>query len=159
MNKAYDIKIKRIAPENIEEAFHVIWEVFQEFVAPDYTPEGINYFYSEFIKGEKFRKKFTDNREIMYGAYIGDELAGVLSISVMNTVSCVFVKGKYHRQGIGKKLFDMVIKESISKGLTEIRLNASPYAVPFYHAMGFQDTDMPSNYQGIIYTPMKLILM
>lgn len=150
--------IKRITHENIEEGFQVIWEVFQEFVAPDCTQEGIDYFYSEFIRSERFRKKFADGREVMYGAYVDGVLAGVLSISDMNTVSCVFVKGKYHRMGIGKELFGIVIKERKGKGATEIRLNASPYAVPFYHAMGFQDMDVPSTEKGIVYMPMRLSL-
>lgn len=136
----------------------MIWEVFQEFVARDYTQEGIECFYSEFIKSEPFRKKFLDGREVMYGAYIDDELAGVLSISVKNTVSCVFVKGKYHRIGIGKKLFETVIEELKRRGVTEITLNASPYALPFYHAIGFCDTNVQSTYKGIIYTPMTLLL-
>ena len=38
----------------------------------------------------------------------------------------------------------------------EIRLNASPYAVPVYLKMGFEAIGGPKNYQGIIYTPMRL---
>ena len=49
------------------------------------------------------------------------------------------MKSKYHRMGIGKGLFDIVIKEARSKGATEIRLNASPYAVLFYlHGISFE---------------------
>lgn len=155
---AFDLMIKKVALEDIEEGFQVIWEVFSEFVAPDYTQEGIDYFYSEFVKGKKFRKKFMDGTEVMYGAYAGDELAGVLSISLTNTVSCVFVKGKYHRMGIGKKLFEIVIKESKRQGVAQIRLNASPYAISFYHAIGFHDTNVRSSYKGIVYTPMALSL-
>lgn len=150
--------ITKLTPENIEEGLEVIWEVFQEFVASDYTREGIDCFYSEFIKSEKFRKKFADGTEVMYGAYVDGELAGVLSISDLNTVSCVFVKGKYHRMGIGRKLFEIVIKELKDRDAAEIKLNASPYAVPFYHAMGFDDTGAESSYKGIVYTPMKLAL-
>lgn len=158
LNQIFNLKIKKVPIERIEEGFQVIWDTFCEFVAPDYTQEGIDCFYSEFIKGEKFRKKFTDGTEVMYGAYIDDELVGVLSISVMNKVSCVFVKGKYHRIGIGKNLFENVIEVLKQQGATEIRLNASPYAVPFYHAIGFQDTDVQSSYNGILYTPMVLSL-
>ena len=150
--------IDKIALENIEEGFQIIWEVFQEFVAPDCTQEGIDCFYSEFIIGEKFREKFADGREVMYGAYIDGELAGVLSISVTNTVSCVFVKGKYHRMGIGKKLFDYVVKGLTERGVKEIKLNASPYAVPFYSAIGFRNVDIQTTYKGIVYTPMILTL-
>ena len=158
LNQTFNLKIRNVPIENIDEGFQVIWDTFYEYVAPDYTQEGIDCFYSEFIKGKEFRKKFIDGLEVMYGAYIDDELVGVLSISVMNKVSCLFVKGKYHRLGIGKKLFENVIEELKQRGVTEIRLNASPYAVPFYHAIGFQDTDMQLSYKGILYTPMVLSL-
>lgn len=158
LNRAFNLKIKVVTSEKIDEGFQVIWEVFREFVAPDYTQEGIDCFYSEFIKSEQFRKKFLEGREVMYGAYIDDELTGVLCISVMNTVSCVFVKGKYHRMGIGKKLFEAVIEKLKYQGVTEITLNASPYALPFYHAIGFCDTNVQSTYKGIVYTPMALLL-
>ncbi|MDE5680545.1 MAG: GNAT family N-acetyltransferase, partial [Lachnospiraceae bacterium] len=39
-----------------------------------------------------------------------------------------------------------------------IKLNAAPYAIPFYHAIGFTDIGAESIYQGIRYTPMELQL-
>lgn len=150
--------IEKVASENIEDGFQLIWEVFTQYVAPDYTQEGIDCFYSEFIKGERFREKFADGKEVMYGAYIDGELAGVLSISAENTVSCLFVRGKYHRMGIGKKLFETVIQELTRRGVTEIKLNASPYALPFYSAVGFRSVGIQTTYKGIVYTPMKLML-
>ncbi len=45
-----------------------------------------------------------------------------------------------------------------SRGVTEVKLNASPYAVPFYYRMGFKAIGEQSSYKGILYTPMKITL-
>lgn len=150
------IYIDKVEQTQLEEAFQLIWNAFLEFVAPDYTNEGIDNFYNEYIVGMNFRERFINRKEIMYGAYIDGKLTGVLSISEKNTVSCVFVDGKYHRMGVGKKMFDMVIEELREKGIEKIKLNASPYAVPFYHYIGFKDTGVQAMYKGIVYTPMEL---
>ena len=157
-NSSTDLSIHTVALEDLDTGLALIWDVFLKFVAPDYSKEAIDFFYSQYITGARFRQKFFDGSEVMYGAYICDELVGVLSISARNTVSCIFVKEEYHRMGIGKSLFDAVIKELKRRGVAEINLNASPYAINFYHKLGFCDTDVQSTYNGMIYTPMKLAL-
>lgn len=158
MQSQDNLEIRKLKLDEIGEALHIIWEVFQEFVAPDYTQEGIDNFYIEYIQGEWFREKFKEGKEVMYGAFVDNILVGVLSISEKNTVSCVFVKGNYHGMGIGKKLFNKVLHQLRNRGVERIKLNASPYAVPFYHHIGFKDTDMQSSYKGIVYTPMELVI-
>jgi GNAT superfamily N-acetyltransferase len=152
------IEIRELKLSEIEEGFQLIWEVFQEFVAPDYMQEGIDVFYEEFVQGEWFREKFASRKEIMYGAFIEDKLVGVLSLSEKNTVSCVFIDGNYHRMGIGKALFYAIIEKLHNKGVKSITLKASPYAVPFYHHIGFVDIGTQTEYKGIVYTPMELLL-
>ena len=63
-----------------------------------------------------------------------------------------FVDGKYHRQGIGTRLFKAVRQEYPNQTIT---LNSSPYGVPFYHALGFTDTDKEQTVNGIQFTPMR----
>jgi predicted GNAT family N-acyltransferase len=36
-----------------------------------------------------------------------------------------------------------------------ITVNSSPYGVPFYHALGFEDSDKEQTVNGIRFTPMK----
>lgn len=152
------LEIRVIEYCNITAAMNLIEEVFDEFVPPDYSEQGIKTFKENYIKNNKFLLKFADEREKMYGAYDGDKLVGCLSISLHNVVSCVFVKKEYHRKGIASKLLSTVIEEIKARDMDVIRLNASPYAVPFYHTFGFYDTGEKSNYNGIIYTPMMYVL-
>ena len=67
-------------------------------------------------------------------------------------ICCFFVKAQYHRQGIGRKLWEYLCENSQSKMIT---VNSSPYAVPIYHKLGFVDLDIEQVSDGMRYTPMK----
>ncbi|MDE6065131.1 MAG: GNAT family N-acetyltransferase [Lachnospiraceae bacterium] len=158
MDKSEIYLIRRINHDELDMAFALIWRVFQQFVAPDYTDEGVYHFYKEFITGQNFRDKFLDNRQMMYGSFDDDRLIGVLSISNSNHISCLFVDGNYHRKGVATKLLLKVTAKLKQQGAKKIKLNATPYAIPFYHAIGFADIGTENVYHGIRYTPMELSL-
>ena len=65
----------------------------------------------------------------------------------------IFVKGEYHRQGIGRKLIEIVIKNSTSDSIT---VNSSPYAIEIYKHFGFSVMQEEQITDGIRYTPMLL---
>jgi GNAT superfamily N-acetyltransferase len=50
----------------------------------------------------------------------------------------LFVSGRCHRQGIGRKLVDRFEKDYIARGVTVFKLLATTYTVPFYLAMGYR---------------------
>ncbi len=150
--------IKEVCFEDLDKAFSFIWYIFLEFVAPDYSKEGVETFRANFIENKDFRNRFKDGSQLMYGAYLNDKLVGVISISLNNHISFLFVDKKYHRSGIATMLFNKVISKSKEKQAQSITLNASPYAIPFYHYMGFKDLDVQKDFHGILYTPMELIL-
>ena len=139
--------IKKIDEAQIADAIDLIWTTFLQFEAPDYSEEGIKSF-----------KDFIENRDIIntlefWGAYDSLLLKGVIATNENRKhICCFFVKSQYHRQGIGKKLWEYLCKNSHSKTIT---VNSSPYAVPFYHKLGFIDTDIEQQSDGIKYTPMR----
>lgn len=94
----------------------------------------------------------------MYGAYLEEKLVGIISIRESKFVSCFFVDKEYHRKGVATRLFNHIVSELKEKQIEKITLNASPYAVPFYHAIGFKDLDTEQEYKGILYTPMDYLL-
>ena len=103
-------------------------------------------------------KRIESGQETAFGAYDEDHLAGVITVSEHGNISCAFVETEYQRQGIGRMLFlhakDFIEKEHMPPYV--IKLNASPYAIPFYEALGFRKTDDQTDYHGMIYTPMAL---
>lgn len=130
-----------------EEATKLVLETFGEFVAPYYSQTGINAF-KDYVGKDGFYARFT-----VLGAYEGDELAGVLAFNEKDRfIVNFFVRGKYHRKGIGRALFTRM-KEILKEG--DIRVNASPYAVGIYEKLGFFATFEATEENGIVFTPMK----
>ncbi len=154
----YEIK-KVEYEEELDRALRLIWDTFQEFVAPDYSKEGVNTFRLNYIENNDFKEHFRNGHQTMYGAYIECYLIGVLSIGSNNVISCVFVDKRYHRKGVATNLFNYILPKLKENNINKIKLNASPYAVPFYHALGFKNLGSQMDYQGIIYTPMELTLI
>lgn len=142
-----EVSIRKLSEEEISTALDLAWRVFSEYESPDYGEEGI----------EEFRKCLHDEGYLAgieyYGAFDGERLIGLVGIrSDKKHICFFFVDGKYHRQGIGTMLFKAVRQEYPNQIIT---LNSSPYGVPFYHALGFTDTDKEQTVNGIWFTPMK----
>lgn len=142
-----EVSIRKLSAEERASAFDLAWRVFSEYESPDYGEEGI----------EEFWKCLHDEGYLAgieyYGAFDGDRLIGLVGIrSDRKHICFFFVDGEYHRQGIGTRLFKAVCQEYPDHIIT---LNSSPYGVPFYHALGFKDTDKEQTVNGIRFTPMK----
>ena len=141
--------IKKIDEAQIADAIDLIWTTFLQFEAPDYSEEGIKSF-----------KDFIENRDIINtlefcGAYDSLLLKGVIATNENRKhICCFFVKAEYHRQGIGRKLWEYLLENSKSEVIT---VNSSPYAVPVYHRLGFVDTETEQLSDGMRYTPMKYV--
>lgn len=141
------MQIKRIADDQIFSAIDLIWTTFMQFEAPDYSEEGIQSF-RDFIE-----KKEIANTLEFWGAYDDNELKGVIATrEERKHICCFFVKAQYHRQGIGRKLWEYLLENNPNEIIT---VNSSPYAVPIYHKLGFVDTDAEQLSDGIRYTPMR----
>ena len=143
-----EISIKCIDDKNT--ALSLVWSVFLEFEAPDYSEEGVQEFYKS-IHDENYLQQLC-----MYGAFLEGKLVGVIATrSEGSHIALFFVEGKYHRQGIGRNLFEIVKADCGSEKMT---VNSSPYAVQVYAKLGFHQTDEEQVVNGIRFTPMELRL-
>lgn len=145
-----NILIKELNKNKLNEALSLVWKVFNEYEAPDYSKEGI----------DEFHKSINDTNYLatlrVFGAFEDDNLLGVIATRNHGThIALFFVNGKYHRQGIGKKLFKTVLDNTTSNKIT---VNSSPYAIPVYHKLGFYDTNKEQVINGLRFTPMELKL-
>lgn len=146
--ESFEVEIVPIEKGRRKRAIDLIHDVFMKYEAPDYSSEGIELFQKTSIHNQGFLDKLE-----MYGAYQGKHLIGVIATrSNGSHIALFFVNGKYHRQGIGRKLFQVVVENCAA---TEITVNSSPFAVDVYHHLGFVDTDYEMNVNGLRFTPMK----
>lgn len=117
-----------------------------QYEAPDYSEQGIRTF-TDFINN----KEATDNLQ-MYGAFMNGELVGVIATrNSGNHIALFFVDSKYHRQGIGRKLFEKAAAVSTADNIT---VNSSPFAVAVYQKLGFVPDCGEMLTDGLRYTPM-----
>ena len=140
------VLIRKILPEEMNDALELVWRVFLEFEAPDYTSEGI----------EEFRKSIYDKEWLetrdFWGAYDNEKLLGLIATKNYNHISLFFVDGKYHKQGIGRKLYDKIKSINDKEFFT---VNSSPYAHDVYKHLGFVDTNTEQCINGLKFYPMK----
>lgn len=150
------MKIKKLLKEDLKDALDLAIEVFREFVAIDYSQEGINEFY-RFLNYQDILKAFQEGKVEFWGCYDQD-LLGIIATKDKYHISLLFVRKDYHRCGIGRNLIQEVIKEAIKYNYKKITVNSSPYAINFYRHLGFLETDKEQIVNGIRFTPMEYII-
>ena len=149
--------IKDIDISHYDTAVNLTLEVFMEFEAPEYSQEGIHTFI-DYIHSNETREILLNKANVFLGCFYKKQLVGIIAFRNESHVSLLFVNKNYHRKGIATRLMKKAVKLTKKKGVNEITLNSSPYAVPFYHKFGFVDTDKQLLTDGIKYTPMKYIV-
>ena len=146
----------------IKNAFSLAEKVFMEFEAPTFVQRGVDSFL-DFLWGKRVKEMIADGDFRVWvcyaqGAFAGNELVGMLALREACHISLAFVRGDFHRQGVGRMLYAEAKKFALALGTKSITVNASDYGIPFYRAMGFHETDMQLVSDGIIYTPMEAII-
>lgn len=142
------MEIRKILPEEKSAAPDLVWRVFLKFEAPQYPAEGVRFF-----------REYLDNDEAtsaldIYGAFDVERVVGVLAMRNSGThVSLFFVDEEYHRRGIGRAMFEHMVKVSSPEFVT---VNAAPYAVEVYRRLGFSPVGGEVVENGLIYTSMEL---
>lgn len=137
--------VRRLTEEEITASLQLMWEVFCQFEAPEYSGEGIREFRASLDDQERIRKME------FYGAFDGEELVGVLGMREPQHIGGFFVKASHHRRGIGKKLFSAMRRDYEQQIFT---VHSSPYAVEVYRHLGFVPTDTEQVKNGLRYVPM-----
>jgi GNAT superfamily N-acetyltransferase len=138
-------------------AMNLAWDTFVRFDAPDYSQEGIDNFYN-FIHDEMLRNMFVAGHYQLFVAMDEGRYVGMLSLREKKHISLLFVDEKYHRHGVASALLKFVCKYALTEeGEERLTVNASPYAVDFYHKKGFRDLQGETVADGIRFTPMELV--
>ncbi len=150
--------IRKIQSEEVEEALALALEVFMQFEAPAYKPEGTETFKRDIVENKEFIQRCIRGVCPIYAAYDRGKIIGIIGMRSNKThINLAFTKKEYHRQGVATAIFNF-LKEDLLKenpSLEEITLNSSPYGLPFYLHLGFEPLSEEQETEGIRYTPMK----
>ncbi|MDO4509272.1 MAG: GNAT family N-acetyltransferase [Lachnospiraceae bacterium] len=148
------ILIRSIKENEWEEAMNLAWDTFILYEAPEYSKEGITSF-KNFVRDPILKTLFIEGKYNVLAAINNNIIVGVIGVRNETHISLLFVDSEYHRKGIARRLVkEMFERTYVKYGKREMTVNSSPYAVGFYHKMGFVDTDVELTTDGIRYTPM-----
>ncbi len=151
-----DFKVRMATGNDWDEAMAIAWKTFMQFDARDYTEEGIQSF-QDFITDEVLKRMFDMGAyQLIVATDIEDKIIGMISLRNETHISLLFVDGKHHRKGVGRALMETLCRYVFEEeGYRKITVNAAPYAIGFYHKLGFKDTGKEEIKEGISYTPME----
>ncbi|MCH5206591.1 MAG: GNAT family N-acetyltransferase [Oscillospiraceae bacterium] len=150
--------IRKITADEVCEALALALEVFMEFEAPDYKPEGTETFKRDIIENEEFISNCRKSICPIYAAFDGGRIIGLMGMRSTKThINLAFTKKEYQRQGVATAIFKFLLNDLRSENpdLKEITLNSSPYGKEFYLRIGFEALSDEQEIDGIRFTPMK----
>lgn len=147
--------IRRLQGKEILDSLHLVWEVFAKNVAPSYTPQGVAEF-QKFIKLDHIMGKIQSGDLIMWGAFEGETMCGVIGMRTIGHISLFFVKNEWQRKGVGRMLFAEARRYCAEqRGVLRITVNATPQAVGAYRHLGFNESGIPQTVNGITSVSME----
>ena len=95
------MEYRKLDNKELIEALPLVWNVFCEYEALDYPEYGKQAFWNA-IHSDKYLNTLT-----AFGAFNEDKLIGIIaSINAGSHVALFFVDGTYHKQGVGKSLWN-----------------------------------------------------
>lgn len=150
----FPYEIRPLHRSEWSEAMKLAWNTFLIYEAMEYSGEGVKNF-KDFVNDPNLKKMFIAGEYQVWGAFDAGVIVGILSVRNRSHISLLFVDSDYHRRGIGAAMLSRLFADAKNEqGLTEMTVNSAPYAVGFYHKMGFTDLAEQMESDGIIYTPM-----
>lgn len=154
----YDIR--KIKPDEVGDALALAREVFMQFEAPDYAPEGAETFRRDIIENEAYIAECKQGLCPIYAAFDHGKIIGIIGMRTKTHINLCFVKKEFHRQGVASALFRFLLHDVLGENpdLAEITLNSSPYGKPFYLHVGFVPLSEEKEMNGIKFTPMKYVI-
>ncbi len=152
--------IRKIKPEEVSNALTLALEVFMQFEAPDYKPQGVETFRKDIIENPEFIDKCRKGICPIYAAFDNGKMVGIIGMRNKSHINLVFTKSEYHRNGIATSIFKYLLSEikNNSPQVKEITLNSSPYGKSFYLHLGFVPLSEEQEIDGIRFTPMKYVV-
>lgn len=152
-------EIRRAEFEDLKAINQLVERVFDQFVAPGFSNEGVEHF-KRYIDLDLIRARFDNNHVIFIAEELDTrQIVGMLEVRNNDHVSLFFVDKAYMGQNIGRMLTSAAFEHCVLAGKSMITVNSSPNAVDIYKKLGFVMTDQEQTMDGVRFVPMKVELV
>ena len=150
------VQIKSFQSGEEQAAHQLVKSVYDEYVAPENTPEGNQHFY-DWIAPDQIAKR-QEKQNNLWLAWDNVQLAGLIEIRDGNNITLLFVDKAWQKRGIATLLFQTALKECLKRNpdLDKFLVHASLCSVPVYKSFGFKVTEKARKENGIYFVPMEL---
>jgi len=131
---------------------------FEASVAAHYSELGAEQFL-RYAAPEELRARSDRNHRVILAESDG-VIEGMVEVRSAKHIAMLFVEPARQRNGVGRALVELAVelcRERRSR-LGAVTVNSSPNAVGAYLSFGFVVAGSERQRDGIIYTPMKLLL-
>jgi GNAT superfamily N-acetyltransferase len=151
---AREITYRDILEDEEAKFCQMVGDCFKEYVAPDYSQEGINEFF-KYLTPKHVAYRLEHEHFILVASDL-DVMVGAIEVRKNYHISLLFVRKEYQKRGIAKKLFELSVDRCrrFKPDITFIEVNSSPYAVSIYKKLGFTEIKAEQTVNGMRITPM-----
>ncbi len=147
-----------MTPGDAERIAALVLASFDEYIAPEYTRQGVAEF-RHYVEPQALRQRVERDHFVLVAEVDGD-LAGMIEMRDCNHVALLFVAKDFHRRGIAARLLERGLAEARARrpGVERVTINSSRYGVPAYERMGFRQTGPERTVNGIVFIPLAMRL-
>ncbi len=152
------ISFRPMKPGEEASIVDLVLTIFSEFVAPQYSREGIAEF-EKFVCPDVLADRLRTGNLILL-AESGQRIVGVIEIRDNSHIALLFVEKSHQRKGIAKELIRRAIKIIMNRkpDIQRFTVNSSPNAFTAYRRIGFAGIEEEKLKNGIRFIPMELII-
>lgn len=144
----------------VAEVCNLALRVFQEFVAPQFSPEGVRQFRNHTDPHLFLLRSQSKNFILIAADKAADkgEVVGMIETSYDGHVNLFFVDGRFQCQGIGGELLKKALEICRMRNpeMSTVTVNSAPSAVGIYERLGFRLAGPESSVDQIRSVPMIL---
>lgn len=157
------VQYQLMRPSEETDVCNLVIRVFNEFIAHQYSHEGVREFL-KYVQPELLLRRSQKNHFVLL-ATIQDKIVGMIEIRNNRHVSLLFVDRRFQQRGIGRELLQRSLnicklEISLKRGpeLQEVSVNSSPNSIQIYERIGFRRIGSEQVKNGIRFTQMVLEL-
>jgi ribosomal protein S18 acetylase RimI-like enzyme len=139
-----------------QEVSDLVIRVFNEFVAHQYSEEGIQEFL-KYVEPHCLSERCQEDDFVVLAISQG-KILGMIELVEISHISLFYTDGDHQRIGIGRELLRKALKICMKDEptLSGITVNSSPNAVNIYEKLGFYVKEPEQVKNGIRFVPMRL---